>query len=337
MVIPANPGDVAGPANRSYLCFGSSEFLSASRCLPLESNARIRLFSCPWVRIYGVLFELEFIEPFAPKLVSEVNFKNPPVVEVACSIHFSTPPERPIRAGHIGLYWQTVHDGFPELQEQPPIPPILEPPSGQPASHQINIQFGGQIPRAVLVSPGGRNLIQIQNDRFIYNWKSVPADPVYPRYEKIFSEFSLHFTGFRTFLKKNDLGDPSYKQFELSYVNHVGPNSGLKVVGENGVLVDHIRSTVGKRFLPAPEGFNWITSYPLPENSGRLHIAAQTVYVPPSMERNVRIAITARGISSDVSEAGKDAWFNTAHEWVTKAFADSTAEVLQKTVWERIP
>jgi uncharacterized protein (TIGR04255 family) len=51
-----------------------------------------------------------------------VKFDRPPVAEVACGILFGTTV--PLRAAHIGLYWQRIRDEFPRIEEAPPLSPV---------------------------------------------------------------------------------------------------------------------------------------------------------------------------------------------------------------------
>ena len=63
-----------------------------------------------------------------------VKFDRPPVVEVACGILFGTTV--PLRAAHIGLYWQRIRNEFPRIEEAPPLSPVIETQAG------VGIDFG---------------------------------------------------------------------------------------------------------------------------------------------------------------------------------------------------
>jgi hypothetical protein len=118
-------------------------------------------------------------------------------------------------------------------------------------------------------------------------------------------------------------------------VNHISHKNGLELVGENGVLVDHIRKEAQGRFLPKPSAINWRTAFDMPDGKGRLYCNAQTAKTPED-EKIIRLDLSARGFSHDVSDAARTKWFDLAHEWITNGFVDITSPRLQKEAWGKI-
>ena len=49
--------------------------------------------------------------------------------------------------------------------------------------------------RSWLVNQEGTNLLQVQEDRFLFNWKRTEAQPDYPSYENVISAFRTHWAG----------------------------------------------------------------------------------------------------------------------------------------------
>jgi hypothetical protein len=200
------------------------------------------------------------------------------------------------------------------------------------------MQFGfGPVPplrRAWFLSADGRSLIQVQEDRFLFNWKKAEGADKYPSYKQVIALFDKHLAEFAVFLDEVGVGKPIYRQFELSYFNHLilGTTDSGVGVDENTVLVDHVRDSGRDRFLPEPEAVNWITVYPLPNHDGRLYATAQSARSPDGA-RIMKLEMTARGIPSDASESMRRAWFDKAHLWITKGFADITAPDVQAKVW----
>jgi hypothetical protein len=67
---------------------------------------------------------------------------------------------------------------------------------------------------------------------------------------------------------------------------------------------------------------------------GRLYAAAQSG-VSPDGRRILKLDMTARGIPADPSEESRQAWFDQAHIWITRGFADLSDKVIQELVWRR--
>ena len=150
-------------------------------------------------------------------------------------------------------------------------------------------------------------------------------------------KFDHYLDVFEKFCIDVEIPAPVYRQFELVYVNHISKSNGLNLVSPDSIFVDHTRLTLENRFLPSPSLINWITSYALPDDSGRLHISMQSAFSNhPVSEEVVRMDLTARGIPKVSTENSKRMWFDMAHEWITRGFADSTSEVLHKNnCWDK--
>ena len=101
------------------------------------------------------------------------DFGRPPIDEVAITLQF-----RERAAGytdaHAGLYWQTDKDAYSRVELHPRVAPIMETlEESAPASRTFQIELpvqplGG---RTWLVGRNDDYVVQIQNDRFIRNWR----------------------------------------------------------------------------------------------------------------------------------------------------------------------
>jgi uncharacterized protein (TIGR04255 family) len=212
--------------------------------------------------------------------------------------------------------------------------PVIEGTPGGPTNIQFEFLNAPPLPRVWLVATDGRSLLQIQRDRFLYNWKRTSFEDPYPSYDVIIGQFEQWLSRFRAFLDEEGLGQLDFRQYELSYVNQILSANGLEAVGEGAILIDHIRNQTGERFLPEAENYNWRTIYTLPDNQGRLHVLAQTGLLPDA-GRALRLDMTARGMPQDPSDEARKRWFGVAHEWITRGFADVTSPVAQRDIWGR--
>jgi len=264
---------------------------------------------------------------------SHVEFTKPPVVEVACGVLFFSP--QPLLSAHVGAFWDRVRSEFPRVEDAPPLPSVVEQ-LGVGTGQALEFSSVPPLRRSWMLSEDGRNLIQLQQDRFLFNWKRTADGDSYPHYSAVVEQFERHLDSFLTFFREVASAEVSFRQFELVYVNHISKANGLDITGLDSLLVDHIRDRNAERFLPEPEGLSWSTAYALPDGRGRLHVAAQTAINLPTNEKLVRLDLTARGISLDASAEGRRQWFDMAHEWITRGFADVTSPTLHdESVWGR--
>jgi uncharacterized protein (TIGR04255 family) len=93
-----------------------------------------------------------------------------------------------MRSVHFGLFWQRVKDEFPNTEEHPALTPVLEQ-AGEPVPQAVQLRFETQeplpLPRFWLLNSGGAEMMQIQNDRFIKNWRKGAANAEYPHYTPV--------------------------------------------------------------------------------------------------------------------------------------------------------
>lgn len=270
-------------------------------------------------------------------MTNTVKFSNPPVVEVACGILFSNADL--LKTVHIGEFWNVIKSDFPIVEDAPPLDPVVEMSGDLSQINQQVLTFATLPPlrRVWFISNDGRNLLQVQSDRFLFNWKRTQADDEYPSYEKVMEKFEHWLNKFESFCKDAKLPKIEYRQFELVYVNHITNSNGLEKVKTDAIFVDHTRDKSRERFLPSPTLINWSSSYNLPKDYGRLHISMQSAYTQaPKKENLLRLDLTARGIPTQVDDSSRKEWFEMAHEWITKGFADSTnTELHLNNCWGR--
>jgi uncharacterized protein (TIGR04255 family) len=96
------------------------------------------------------------------------SFRNPPVVEVVFGVMFSESPA--FTSAHVGEYWSTVKESYPKTADHPPLDQVLES-LDRPGGLQFQLAALPPLRRAWFASIDGKNLVQVQADRFHYNVK----------------------------------------------------------------------------------------------------------------------------------------------------------------------
>jgi uncharacterized protein (TIGR04255 family) len=154
------------------------------------------------------------------------DFDNPPVVEVALGVQLDPMPA--VAAAHLGLLWAQYTDEFPNLEEHGPID-IAEEEFGDVApapAFQVEVVGKPPVPRYWFVSKDGTRLLQVQQDRFIHNWRRQGPATEYPRYEALRQSFDERFRTYASFVHERDLGQVNIRQAEITYVNRIDPVTG---------------------------------------------------------------------------------------------------------------
>ena len=266
--------------------------------------------------------------PEAARLLPE--YETPPVIEVVCGIQFV--PINTLTIAHLGRWWSRVANDFPTCREVPPLIPIIERFDVEqgPALDEIGPL---PLPRLWLINGKGDQLVQLQKDRFLFNWRKISEEHIYPRYSFVRSSFDRYREDFVAFLQETTQQNLNPIQYELTYINHIpeGPHSWLKPTDIGKILPEVIWQPKQGRFLPEPERIEFQADFILPNRVGRLHVRARNVRRKSDNLGVILLEITARGFGGEI-----DKWFGLAHEWIVQGFTDLTDTNAQKELWRRV-
>jgi uncharacterized protein (TIGR04255 family) len=164
----------------------------------------------------------------ATRPVDLPDYDDPPVNEVVIGIQFD---QTAITGAHIGLFWEGLRAEFPKASEQPPLESKIE--SFEPRRFSApSVEFTSwRGSRYWLTSEDDVELIQIQTDRLIYNWRRGPRNARYPHFEAIQERFWKIVERWSGFLK--NIEQPfKLTQWELTYINHILTPDGQPALGD---------------------------------------------------------------------------------------------------------
>jgi len=251
-------------------------------------------------------------------------FKNPPVIEVACGIVFEA--IEGFKAHHLGLFWEKVQDEFPECEHalRLGLNPAIE-----------RLDLANYLPRIWYINEEQNRLIQLQDDRFFFNWRRMKEHEAYPRYSTIIEDFKKTFGVFQDFLKERGLGSVDPKACELTYINHIPKGEGWESLSDiNEVFRDFAWDSTGKRFLPEPQQIGGQIIFQLPDGKGSLNLRLEHMKRKSDLCPLLILHNSARGLGGNKFMEDVWEWFEVAHEWIVQGFADLTSPKIQKEVWQ---
>ena len=261
------------------------------------------------------------------------DFDNPPVNETALSIQFA--PLEKFAIPYYGMYWARIRRDFGRFEIQPPLPNVTEQFGDSNRLPNFAVQFIAHPDvRAWFLNESGTQLLQVQCDRFIHNWRQLTGEEKYPRYPAIKVTLQNEWVRFCEFLRSEELGTPQVNQCEVTYVNHIDYNKGWRDYSELNKVIASWSGNSSGTFLTAPEKVNMETHYLLPNDLGRLHIAVAPVIRARDLREVLQITVTARGAPSDSTDKGVFHWLDLGREWVVKGFADFTSNSMHR-IWGR--
>lgn len=260
------------------------------------------------------------------------DFDDPPVVETVLSVQFESLPL--VQTAHLGLLWDEYRASFPKTGEHPALDPVIEQfPERQSGRMGLKLQTfeNPPIPRLSFANAQGNEMIQVQNDRFIKNWRKEGEGEQYPRYSKtIRPNFDRDFRIFLAFLEKNQLGTARINQCEVTYVNHLLAGAGWEDYGD---LEKVFTFWHAPDIAPpgSPEDLRMHTRFVVPGDDGapvgRLHVDLQPAIRVSDNHPMYVLHLTARGQVGDGV-----AFFDIGREWIVKTFKILTTESMHN-IW----
>lgn len=248
-----------------------------------------------------------------------ITFDDPPLNEVALGRTFLPRPD--FLVPHFGAFWQLVRNEFPDVAHAPP---IFGPNDPQPDFSDVIL------PRVWLMSADSTALLQLQQNRFHYNWRKTSEKPEYVRFGVI-QQRCLHFWElFEEFVRDVTKQPLVPIQSELTYVNIVDINSNEDAFqAAERTLRDSVWNPCA-RFLPAPTSFAHSYSFDIPGGTGKLQVSTATAVIKEGRSA-LKLELTVRGKQSD--NCSFKEWSTSAHDFLVAAFKDLTRQEMH-TVWK---
>lgn len=264
------------------------------------------------------------------------EYATPPVSEVALSVAFA--PLENWRAAHAGLFWGLIRSEYPLSEAQPPIPSQIERFGDDFfQTPTMTVDFADlDTARFWFLSEEGTNLVQIQRDRFVVNWRKVTGDEIYPRYALAMRpRFIREWGRFENFIREQKIGTLTIQQCELTYVNDIPRGEGWETFPESLRLFSPWWGKVSEGFLGEPEMVSVTGSFLLPAGQGRLHFATQNLRRAKDQREVVQLRLTARGKPPADEISGILNWMDLGREWIVRGFTDLTSPEAHN-IWGRI-
>ena len=217
------------------------------------------------------------------------DYDSPPLEEVVVGVQFEK------FSGMTSLHASRIHDlfkgDFPGYEEHPPLEPRFETFGGDSSERRVSVQFGPPIsrPRQWFISESGSHLLQVQDDRFLLNWRKQ-SDGDYPHFEGVHEVFRKNFGLLSEFGERNLGQSINLTQAEVTYVNFI--DVGEYSEASNWVLL--CSSEIGD-----VEGFRQEMSSVLSDDRGnryaRFHRKIATVVYGDDRQNALQFELSVKG------------------------------------------
>jgi uncharacterized protein (TIGR04255 family) len=266
------------------------------------------------------------------------EFGAPPLTEVVLGAQFDVIPG--FVTPHIGVIWQRFRDAFPYVEEHPPIPPVFETFGSAPQFAGIGLQLmtGAEMARVFFINKPRTELLQVQKDRFLHNWRKVGDGDNYPRFETMLETFTAGFRTFSEAISKEGLGAIIPNQCEVTYINQMPVPEGGTLSDLTDDLFGQHTGSLALADLGKPEDLRFLLRYIIHDDKGK-PVGRLIASAEPARRADgqtiMQLTLTARGRPSSPDEAGIISFLNRGRISVVRGFAHLTGPKMHK-LWEGI-
>ena len=256
------------------------------------------------------------------------DFQSPPAVETFLGFHFSNLKDW--KTPYFGLFWQKIRSAYPEAEVHPPIP-SEDTFKVELDTQRISLKVRGEIPvRWWYSHKSGRRLIQIQNDRFIQNWRKLDSKDKYVHYAQLRPSFLKVWGQFLGFLKANGVKPPEINLCEIGYVNNIDRGKAWKSFSELGGVISSWSGNTTTGFLPPPNLVTLNAVYPIPKAGGSLHVSMEPGFRQQDRTETIQLTLTAKCRPATPNPRDLVAALDLGREWIVRGFEDLTTEKMHK-------
>ena len=261
------------------------------------------------------------------------DFRAPPVTEVVLGVQFNS-LER-FLSPYLGLVWERFKHDFPHIEERPPLAPTFEMFGPHPQFFPaINLQVfaGAEMPRVMFINNDRTQLLQVQKDRFLHNWRKVDLGGEYPRFERMLETFERGFNTFSDEIAKENLGTIVPNQCEVSYINQIPVPSNTDLYSVFGKVFAQPTEQMNVDGLGSPEDLRFLLRYVIRDDAqtpvGRVIASAEPARRTDGV-MIIQLTMTARGKPRTSDIAGVVEFLERGRLHLIRSFTKLTSPEMQ--------
>lgn len=262
------------------------------------------------------------------------KFDEPPVIETVLGVQFSRLPG--FSTAHAGWFWKSylkAPERWPKVVDAARLEDQTERfGEGEVWVRQVfRLAASGAPHRTQIIRADDERMIQIQDSRFILNWRKQSHN--YPSYDVLVPEFRESFATFSRFVQDAGFGSLELNQWEVTYLNHVPKGDMWESPRDWSKIFPGLYAppAVGDEVRFETLGNEW--RYMLKPQVARLYIELKH-HRNPTSEEVMTLQLTARGRVAPAEGATWEAGFDLGHEAIVRSFAAITSADAHKR-WKR--
>jgi uncharacterized protein (TIGR04255 family) len=246
---------------------------------------------------------------------------------------------------HLGLFWERVRDRYPDVSEHVPIETKFETfgaPQPQDATRlRLLVEDISAVPTRIWFEQKGKpDLLQLQRDRILHNWRARDGEGEYPHYEVVRERFSREVAEFQEFISSEKIGEVRPNQCEVTYINIIELPDGSDVHRSLGRITPiwlqaaASLEMIGAATENAQASLRYIFADDAGLPQGRLYITFQPGYRTKDKLPVYRVELTARGKPNEETTESAFQLLDKGRRLIVQSF-DKITDTKMHEVWGR--
>lgn len=263
------------------------------------------------------------------------RFEKPPVAELVLGVQFN--PLVSLNTVQVSAWRDRIKAEFPIIQEHPELPDLVEVPELQVMKVRMQMVEGVPPRRFWFVNGAETELIQIQRNRFVYNWRKRADGDQYPTYDVLRKKLEVQLKAFLEFAAAERMGDFVPNLCEVTYMNHIVGSGVWTTHGEASKVFSALSGGQAGSFLPKAESMTFAGTFQIPlagDRFGRLRVHSEPSFFIADKTPLFRMSVSSRVPALSPDFPGVLGAMDVGHVWGTCGFAALTTAEMHK-VWER--
>lgn len=240
-------------------------------------------------------------------------FDAPPVVETALAFRFA--PIDGFGLVHFGQLLD-VYGTYSRCEVKPPIDVDLQQFISAIPDFVTNINLPL---RSWYISQDGSELVQIQNNLFVRNWRATEEKKEYRHYAGIRPLFIRDWETFCKFLDDHGMKRPSVWQWEVTYINHLLRGREWRAFTDIPALFPVWRGIEPDGVLGQIEAATFTANFRLPDGDGRIQFSLQPGVREDGTEI-LQLTVMATGKPDSQDDHSLLDWLDYGHLAVVNGF-----------------
>ena len=267
------------------------------------------------------------------------SFKRPPISEVALALQFENLDAFDPR--YIGSIAERFKERFPGFLVQPPLDPIIERVDQMRRSGKLSLQMADAsvVPRLWFIDASDVELVQLQRDRLMHNWRRRSDSDEYPRYTRLRAAFVEDWRTLERWTADEQLGTLKPTQAEVAYINHIEAGEPGGPYADPSEVFSFIAPALVTHGLASFEAITHSTSLIARAKEtdslvGRLYVELSSGVNSRTNKLVYQLTLTLRGAPPSRDLDGALVFFDFARERIVKLFAELTTGRMHE-IWGR--